>query len=184
MTGRFDERFLRRFWVKCDRRDDDTDACWIWVGGRDARGYGQIGFCDTVLRAHRVSYEIVNGPIPGGMHVCHSCDNPSCVNPHHLWLGTASDNIRDMVRKGRHLPENKHLISRGPWKPIRPAHKRLTREEVRAIVHAPGPHHRIAARFGISRGHVAKLKNDPSLHPSIARYRRGMAPDVKKGKRT
>lgn len=88
-----------RFWDKVNK----TDSCWLWVGTRTAAGYGQItmGRGRTVY-AHRVSYEMHHGPIPDNYYVCHTCDNPSCVNPSHLWVGTNSDNIRDAVRKGRH----------------------------------------------------------------------------------
>lgn len=80
--------------------------CWLWTGARKAHGPGAYYGKICVLRnrrasAHRVSYEIHKGPIPTGMLVCHSCDTPLCVNPEHLWLGTAQDNTTDMMRKGR-----------------------------------------------------------------------------------
>jgi hypothetical protein len=77
-----------------------------WQGGRDLQGYGQIFVRGqakpTRLKAHRVSYELHVGPIPDGMCVCHTCDNPPCLNPEHLWLGTNADNTRDKTEKGRH----------------------------------------------------------------------------------
>ena len=77
------------------------DGCWMFTGSWDGFGYGEMR-CDGVrMRAHVASYKIHKGTIPEGMYVCHECDNPWCVNPEHLFLGTLSDNIKDMWAKGR-----------------------------------------------------------------------------------
>jgi hypothetical protein len=77
-------------------------GCWEWAGAAGPQGYGFIKHKDGAqLRAHRVAYELVYGPIPPGMFVCHHCDNPGCVRPSHLFLGTQRDNMADMVAKGR-----------------------------------------------------------------------------------
>ena len=73
------------------------EGCWEWQGFRNAQGYGEYRH----KKAHRVSWELANGQIPDGLYVCHKCDNPSCVRPDHLFLGTAKDNVHDMITKGR-----------------------------------------------------------------------------------
>lgn len=82
----------------------EPDECWNWTGFK-YKGYGRItqgkGSAKTTLQAHRVSWELVNGPLPAGMVACHRCDNPSCVNPDHIFAGTIADNNLDRDTKGR-----------------------------------------------------------------------------------
>lgn len=75
-------------------------GCWIWIGACNGR-YGLLWRPPGFSMAHRISYELHVGPVPDGMYVCHSCDVTLCVNPNHLFLGTQTDNMRDMMRKGR-----------------------------------------------------------------------------------
>ena len=79
-----------------------STECWVWNGYCNPDGYGQRKINGTTVRMHRASYEVFIGAIPEGMHVLHKCDNPSCINPQHLFLGTHSDNMQDMWNKGRH----------------------------------------------------------------------------------
>lgn len=75
-----------------------TEGCWEWTGGTDRDGYGRFF---EMRRAHRFSWYLHNGPIPDGLHVLHTCDNPPCVRPDHLFLGTNTDNVADKIAKGR-----------------------------------------------------------------------------------
>ena len=90
-----------------------TKGCWIWTGFKNPKGYGNIQKGrrgGRPLMAHRVAWEIYFGEIPEGMQVLHKCDNPSCVRPGHLFIGTAQDNTDDMINKGRAWWQNKHLF--------------------------------------------------------------------------
>jgi len=88
-------RFLTKF------RIDAESGCWFWEATIDRHGYGLVWNGTKQAFAHRRSYELVVGKIPDGLCVCHSCDEPSCVNPEHLWVGTQADNMHDMAEKGR-----------------------------------------------------------------------------------
>lgn len=92
------ERFEEKY------EPEPNTGCWLWTAALDSKGYGVIGTGPhKVDRAHRVSYRLFKGD-PTGLDVCHRCDTPACVNPDHLFLGTAKDNIQDMIRKGRKNP--------------------------------------------------------------------------------
>jgi hypothetical protein len=88
-----------RFW----RHVDASGDCWVWTGARSIAGYGKMRLSRPrqLMDAHRVSWELHNGPIPDGFLVLHRCDNPPCVRPEHLFLGTHADNAADKIAKGR-----------------------------------------------------------------------------------
>ena len=131
------------------RFDMDTrTGCWLWTAYRNRGGYGKARHGGKVHLAHRVSWEVHNGPIPAGMCVCHRCDTPSCVNPEHLFLGTQADNVRDMAAKGRGRA------------PAGEAHRsaKLTAADVAAI-RADGRTPRIiAAEYGVSRPQISAIR--------------------------
>lgn len=134
-----------RYW----NLDPDT-GCWVWAMSLGGAGYGQFSLAGVRgLYAHREMYRSQVGPIPPGMHVCHSCDNPRCVNPDHLWLGTPADNMRDKKEKGR--------AARGE----RIHTSKLTESQVRVI--------RASASIGATRAELARVYQvDPSLVSRIA----------------
>lgn len=96
------EKYKNKF---LDRvKENKKTGCFVWKGTLDKDGYGRFVLSHRrEIRAHRYSFIIYNGEIPKGLFVCHSCDNPSCVNPDHLWLGTALQNNRDAWKKGRRI---------------------------------------------------------------------------------
>jgi hypothetical protein len=101
-TGPKRKSLASRFWSKVAVASDDE--CWTWLAGCNKQGYGTIsrgGRDSENLLAHRASWEILRGPVPDNLCVLHTCDNPACVNPKHLFLGTRKDNLEDMTRKGR-----------------------------------------------------------------------------------
>ena len=108
-----------RFWQKVDK----TDGCWEWTGSKKRRGYVEFFADGKTCLAHRWSYEAHNGPIPPGLFVCHKCDNPCCVRPDHLFVGTAKDNMQDCSKKGRLAPPHPGLKYKG----------KLTLEQVSVI---------------------------------------------------
>lgn len=125
-----------------------ASGCWEWRGGT-TKGYGTY----RDKSAHRVSYERYKGPIPPGMIVCHSCDNPSCVNPDHLWAGTYSDNANDMWSKGR---GNRNA---GPLGELNPVSK-LKAEQALEIMRLSGAVSdcELARRYGVSSSAVRSVR--------------------------
>jgi hypothetical protein len=144
-----------RFWKLVDRRG--PNQCWEFKGSKGRNGYGQVWSYGKIIRTHRFSWTIHHGPIPDGMFVCHRCDNPSCVNPDHLFLGTHLENMADMTRKGRGR-------NSGEGRPgeNNPCHI-LTEVDVLAIRNDPElsklSQVEVGLRFGVSRQTVSDIRS-------------------------
>jgi endogenous inhibitor of DNA gyrase (YacG/DUF329 family) len=148
---------VARFWAFVHK----TDTCWLWTGHRDRRGYGQLTTKSLLSHvrktetASRIAWEIHNGSIPDGMFVCHHCDNPPCVRPDHLFLGTAADNVQDMLKKGRH----RYVLN--PRSGEQHACSKLTHAQVVEIrmKFAGGllRHIDLAEMFGVSRQQIGSI---------------------------
>lgn len=124
-----------------------SNGCWLWQGALSNKGYGQISHEGRLFLTHRVSYELHVGPIKG-RQVLHRCDTPACLNPDHLFLGTASENMQDMHRKGRGQHGSKHR-----W-------AKLTDSQVAEImVCSDLTQRQVAAKYGISQGAVSMIRN-------------------------
>jgi len=126
------------------------DDCWPWTGHRTQAGYGSFSFHGRAVYAHRAAYELYNAPLSKGLVVCHRCDNPSCVNPAHLFAGTQKENLHDMIRKGRTKLKPRRGMQHGCAK--------LSDAEAIAIRNASGKQRDIANQFGVSQATVSDIK--------------------------
>src|SRR5665811_1223275 len=99
LTRHYGKTPEERFWLYVKR--GGGPACWEWTGYKNGKGYGVINLQGQRVLAHRMAWELKNGPVPDGLFVLHRCDNPPCCNLKHLWLGTKADNNNDMTTKGR-----------------------------------------------------------------------------------
>jgi len=90
---------------------NSNNSCWTWIGNKNKQGYGYFGLNGKTWKAHRLVWVFAFGKIPGGIFVLHKCDNPMCVNPSHLFLGTHKDNMDDMVAKGRAVNPKKDRVA-------------------------------------------------------------------------
>lgn len=144
------ETAIRHFWNKVKK----SDGCWEWQGKRMLSGYGQMMISRKYTTTHRFSYELLKGEIPKGLHVCHKCDNPPCVNPEHLFVATASENHLDMWRKGRGQwgqKNGKSILTLNKVRKIRSEYK----GERGSIT-------KIANKYGITHSAISNIVNNKS----------------------
>lgn len=132
-----------RFWKYVEK----TDYCWLWTGGLFRDGYGMFTVDRVTFRSHRFSWELHNGKIKKGLQVLHKCDNPPCVNPAHLFLGTNQDNVDDRHQKGRTRAGDNHRSTK------------FSSEIISQIKNLKGIKKQcdIAKDFGISRPHINNI---------------------------
>lgn len=156
-------------------RVEYSDGCWVWTGNRNL-GYGRIKINERSYRAHRLSYEYFIGPL-GDNFCCHYCDNPSCVNPFHLFAGKPIDNTRDMIEKGRHVFQKNPGLARklrfkafGKSSPIR----KLTDQnivDIKARIKRGDVLTHIAKDFNVSLSTISLIALKKRKHVRIAKIR-------------
>jgi hypothetical protein len=140
------ERFEDKYFINV------YNGCFEWIAAKDGKGYGVF----NNQGAHRAAYRIYRKQDLGSLHVLHHCDNPKCVNPNHLFLGTHSDNMRDMVKKGR--KKGSLPIARPFSATNRPPNIKLTDGEAVEIYHSKEKTRILAVRFGVTIQTIAKIR--------------------------
>lgn len=140
------EKDKTRLWGKINGRG--PDECWEWVAGRDKWGYGLFKLNGKRVLAHRLVFALINGEIPDGLLVCHSCDNPSCCNPSHLWLGTHKQNMSDKTSKGRQPKGEEHPASKLTEKDVK---------EIRKLFAAGTLQIALAKYFGVDKSVIRDI---------------------------
>lgn len=141
--------FLKRFWENVDVKSEDE--CWEWLGSRTTAGYGVVYTEGKLHYTHRVSLQLDDREVPARHHACHTCDNPPCVNPAHLFVGTPMDNAQDKVSKDRHLYGEKH------------PHAKLSNEDVakmRQLAKDGVWQSDLARQFNVDDSHVSNIVNN------------------------
>ncbi len=150
------EEYKHNFWAKVEK----TSSCWIWLASKTKDGYGTYGRSDKKkeTRAHRISYIFFYGIIPKGKIICHKCDNPSCVNPTHLFIGTIKDNNTDAINKGRAAYQKGTLPDNSGENNSRAKLTNKIVESIREEYRDKRTLHRILAkRYNVSKSHISSI---------------------------
>jgi predicted DNA-binding protein (UPF0251 family) len=146
----FSKQNYVRFWSKV-KLTANPDVCWDWIRCLGKDGYGMFQINGRAIRAHRFSYLITNKKLPDGKLVCHTCDNPKCVNPNHLFLGSALDNVSDCIAKKR----------RTPLKGDKSGRSKLKEDEVLSIFKTYNEGHvtqdELAQKYNVSSKTISKI---------------------------
>lgn len=142
---------MDRFWAKVDR-SGGPESCWLWTAGMRVRNYGGFRIGRKWHLAHRIAWELTHGSIPEGLCVCHHCDNPTCCNPSHLFLGTIAENMKDRNTKGR-------CGASGPPGELNGCAKLTEQQvsEIRRLVAEGYTQRSVAHQFGISYAQVSRI---------------------------
>jgi len=155
---------------KMDFYTDKSGECWEWKGAKNLQGYGKLKqVCGKIKAAHRLAWELANGEIPPGKLVLHRCDNPGCVRPSHLFVGTHVDNHRDMIDKGRSPHVGKDRPPRNYARGEAHPYAKLTDAQVLEVEAATGTQRAIAERFGVTQGAVSNIRTGKS--PRSSKYK-------------
>lgn len=139
---------FERFWDKVLI----GDGCWEWVAHKNNDGYGAIRYNRKMVKAHRLAWILTNGDIPEGLCVCHKCDNPACVRPGHLFLGTRKENMRDMAAKGRnYVPDVTGAKNPGAKLSVKQV------QEIRARALAGETQAALGREFGLTQSGISNI---------------------------
>lgn len=151
----FKGKDIQRFWSKVDVLS--KEQCWNWKCGTLSSGYGQFWLNGINVLSHRASWVICKGKIPDNLYVLHKCDNPSCVNPDHLFLGNHQDNMDDEKRKGRTAGGTRrgHTYTQG----VLSGNSKLSEDDVAKIYWSEENQYILAKKYGVSQSLVSMIKN-------------------------
>lgn len=149
------------------RRVEVTPECWLWAGPRNKAGYGIAHYRGEQL-CHRIAYLLWRGPIPSGLCVCHHCDNPCCVRPDHLFVGTHAENAQDMTRKGRSRWGERSATARLSFAAVAEIRSLWAASDLTTTT--------LAEMYGVSQAQISRIARGiawPHMGPALPKRRRG-----------